>query len=185
MAAKTQNGCYVLVAFDTAAADGVVNPTDGLHFLAAFLLFGAIQNQLNYVAFLRIQQGQQLVGFPLQQHGIVASAHVQEVVEPAAMRLTAAVQMAVQRGNIPPTPGDDDQQNEGAEVLKMVPVERIFKGIEKRFQLLGKTDDLKHNGNLLSKRSCSNPFIEENAVFVEKIVMFAQNPILKVSQLEN
>jgi hypothetical protein len=41
------------------------------------------------------------------------------------------------------------------------------------------------NYSIVNKRSCSNPFIEENAVFVEKIVMFVQNPILKVSQLEN
>lgn len=165
MAAKTQNGCYVLVTFDAPAADGVVNPTDRFHLAAPFLLLGVVQNQVDEVAFLRIQQDQQLVGFPLQQHGIVASAHVQEVVEPTAMRLPAAVQMAVQRGNIPPPPGNDDQQNEGAEVLKMVPVELRLKGIEKRFQLFGKTDDLKHNGSLLCKRASFNPFIEEIAVF--------------------
>jgi hypothetical protein len=106
------------------------------------------------------------LGFQLQGDLRLLAANIEKVIEPAAMRLGAAVQMAVQRRNIPPPPGDGDQQNKGAEVLKMVPVERIFKGFEKRFQFFGKTDDLEHNGSLLCKRASINNFIEESDLYL-------------------
>ncbi len=50
-------------------------------------------------------------------------------------------------------------------VPEVVPVELIFQRIEKRLQFFGETDDLEHEGNLLSISCCDKALIDEIASF--------------------
>ena len=73
--------------------------------------------------------------------------------------------MPVEGRNVLPPPGNSHQEDQGAEVLEMVPVELIFQRIEKRLEFFGETDDLEHEGNLLLISCSVKPLIDEIASF--------------------
>ena len=73
--------------------------------------------------------------------------------------------MPVEGRNVLSPPGNSHQQDQGAEVPEVVPVELIFQRIEKRLQFFGETDDLEHEGNLLSISCCDKALIDEIASF--------------------
>ena len=125
----------------------------------------AIQDQFDGIAFLRLQQVDQLLGFELQQDGIVIAADIEKVVETAAVGLATIVEMAIQDRDIPPPPGHHHEQGQHLEVLEMVPMELIFKRSKKKFRFFGQTDDFKHNGNLQSISCSVKPLMVEIAFF--------------------
>src|SRR4030042_2144424 len=58
MALKADSGRYILMASDISACKRVANPSDRLHCLASFLIFGVIDNQFDRLAFGGVQVGE-------------------------------------------------------------------------------------------------------------------------------
>ncbi|HOT73869.1 MAG TPA: hypothetical protein PLX18_11880 [Anaerohalosphaeraceae bacterium] len=93
--------------------------------------------------------------------------------------------MAVKRRNRPPSPGNGVQEDEGAEVLEMVPVELRLKRIEKRFQIfLGKRTILNITAVSYVKERVPTLLSKRVPFFIEKSPSSSKIPSSKVSQLE-
>lgn len=162
---KEERSGQKLVALDRSTRQGIFDPADGLHRLAAFGLFRVIQDEQERLARLGMQGLDQIGGFHGKGLGGGPAEQIEEIVESAAMGPIPLIEMSIEGGNITPPPCESHQEHEGFEIFGMVPVKEFFEGTKERIEFLRESDDLKHNGNLLSISTVTNLFIEEIAVF--------------------
>ena len=81
------------------------------------------------------------------------------------MRPFAFIQMPIEGRDVTTAPDKRSQDNQGLEVIKVIPMEITFKRMKERLELFGQTDDLKHNGSPSCIHVLVNLYIDEIAVF--------------------
>jgi hypothetical protein len=129
------------------------------------MLLGVIDNQKKHLSGLGIQVGDHPGCFEPECSLRRPPEHIQEVVESASMRPSSFIEVSIEGRYVMTAPCKCHQDNQGLEVLKVIPKELIFKRIKERLEFFGYLDDLKHNGSPSCIQVLVNLYIDEIAVF--------------------